>query len=172
MKKLVMIGWALAAMGLLACDKQTGSSETATATDKPANVVATSNQTGSANETPAEATDETLAEFQFDQIDHDFGTIPEGQVVKHVYKFKNVGKVPLVVSNVQPQCGCTATSWTKTPVPPGSTGEIEVQFDSNGRAGQNNKSTTVTANVKDGSKLLYFTVNVSPKPAGGPPLRQ
>jgi hypothetical protein len=169
MKKIVMIGWALATVGLGACDKKAGTGETATTNDKPANVVATSNQ---ANEAPAEAADTNLAEFQFDQIDHDFGTIAEGQIVKHVYKFRNVGKVPLIVSNVQPQCGCTATNWTKTPIQPNESGEIEVQFDSNGRAGQNNKSTTVTANVKEGSKLLYFTVNVSPKPAGGPPLRQ
>lgn len=137
------------------------------------NVVATSNPAASTPEAPAASTPEgNFGVFQFESQEHDFGTIREGEVVKHLYKFKNVGTAPLIVSDVKPQCGCTATNWTKDPVQPGGSGEIEVQFDSNGRAGQNSKSTTVTANTKEGTAMLYFKVNVAAKPAGGPPLRQ
>jgi hypothetical protein len=151
-----------------ACSQKTESTEqSAPANDQ---MVATSNPAASTTEAPA--TEGNFGAFQFESLEHDFGTIKEGEIVKHLYKFKNVGNAPLIVSDVKPQCGCTATNWTKDPVQPGGQGEIEVQFDSNGRAGQNSKSTTVTANTKEGTAMLYFKVNVAGKPAGGPPLRQ
>ncbi len=153
---------------LLACDTKRSTTEQANGTND--NVVATANPATADTVTSASQSD--FGVFQFEKQDHDFGTIKEGEVVKHLFKFKNVGQAPLIVGDVKPQCGCTATNYTKTPVQPGETGEIEVQFDSNGRGGQNNKSATVTANTKEGTTMLYFTANVAAKPAGGPPIRQ
>jgi Protein of unknown function (DUF1573) len=158
---------------LMACDQKASTSEKATPPNE--NIVATANTpANSASETPNPngVGQEAFGVFQFEQQEHDFGTIKEGAIVKHAFKFKNVGQAPLIVSDVKPQCGCTATNWTKEPIQPGDSGEIEVQFDSNGRAGQNSKSTTITANTKEGTAMLYFRVNVEGKPAGGPPLRQ
>ena len=95
-------------------------------------------------------------------IEHDFGTIIEGEKVTHVYKFKNTGAVPLIIETVRPSCGCTAPNWSKEPVPVGGTGEVEVVFDSKGKPNAQNKTVTVTSNAWPKSTVLRFKTFVTP----------
>ncbi|MEN0050386.1 MAG: DUF1573 domain-containing protein, partial [Bacteroidota bacterium] len=37
--------------------------------------------------------------MSFEEMTYDFGTVAEGEKVRHVYKFKNTGAEPLVISN-------------------------------------------------------------------------
>jgi len=78
---------------------------------------------------------------------YDFGTIQEGEVMKHVYSFKNTGDVPLLISDVLPSCGCTVAEFTKQPVMPNETGTIGIQFDSKGRPGVTEKHIIVVSNA-------------------------
>ena len=84
----------------------------------------------------------------------DFGTVDEGDMVKHVFKFKNVGTEPLVISNAKGSCGCTVPTWPKEPVPPGAMGEINVEFNSKGKPGSQSKRVTVTANTNPTETFL------------------
>lgn len=95
-------------------------------------------------------------------INHDFGTLKEGDKVTHVYKFKNTGAVPLIIETVRPSCGCTAPNWSKEPIPVGGTGEVEVVFDSKGKPNAQNKTVTVTANTWPQSTVLRFKAFVTP----------
>ena len=88
------------------------------------------------------------AAFEFVDEVYDFGTVTEGEVVEHTFKFKNVGEVPLVVQNASASCGCTVPSKPDKPIPVGETGEIKVRFDSDNRVGTQNKTVTITANTK------------------------
>lgn len=130
-----------------------------------------------AAETTAPATSEAaaqpaeFAQFQFETQEYNFGTIEQGKKVRYTYRFTNTGKIPLVISQVQPQCGCTAADYTKDPVPPGGKGEIVLEFDSSGKEGQQNKITTVFANVQGGSTILGMTGVVQPL-GDGRPLRR
>ena len=74
-----------------------------------------------------------LPAFQFDQVEHDFGTISEGDVVQHTFTFTNNGEAPLVIENAVGSCGCTVPTYTREPIPAGGTGEILVKFDSKGQ---------------------------------------
>jgi hypothetical protein len=85
--------------------------------------------------------------IQYAQPVFDFGTIDEGEIVKHSYKFKNTGTEPLVISNCKGSCGCTVPTWPKEPIPPGGEGEIKVEFNSKGKPGPQSKRVTVTANT-------------------------
>ena len=114
---------------------------------------------------------QTFAAFKFDRMTHDFGKIKEGEIVKYTFKFTNEGSVPLVISDVKASCGCTTPNYTRTPVPPNGRGEIELQFDSTGKTGYQNKSATITANTKEGSAVVSFTVEVEAKAQGGPPVK-
>ena len=38
---------------------------------------------------------------------YNFGEITAGGIIKHSFKFKNTGKTPLIVTDVQTTCGCT-----------------------------------------------------------------
>ena len=84
--------------------------------------------------------------IKFAEVLYDFGKVDSGTVVKHDYAFTNIGDQTLIVTNVQPSCGCTtAGSWDKM-VEPGKTGIIPIQFNSTGYGGAVAKSITVTCN--------------------------
>ena len=42
--------------------------------------------------------------------------------------YTNTGDVPLLIKNVQTTCGCTEATWEKSPLLPGQSGEIKVEF--------------------------------------------
>ena len=59
----------------------------------------------------------------------DFGTIKEANGnVSHVFKIKNTGDAPLVLTRVIASCGCTTPEWTKEPIAPGKTGDIKITY--------------------------------------------
>ncbi|MFT6148978.1 MAG: hypothetical protein ACJAUH_001664 [Saprospiraceae bacterium] len=91
---------------------------------------------------------------------YDFGTISEGEKVERIYKFKNSGNEPLIISNAQGSCGCTVPQWPKEPIAPGKSGEIKVVFDSKGKAGKQNKTVTITANTNPATTTINITGEV------------
>ena len=107
----------------------------------------------------------------FEHTDFDFGTVDDGEKVKHTYKFKNTGNEPLVISNAKGSCGCTVPKYSTDPIAPGGTGEIVVEFDSKGKPGKQTKRVTVTANTVPAQTFLNITgtVNKDPNAPATPP---
>lgn len=97
------------------------------------------------NATPAPTGPTTTIQYEQDKFD--FGVADEGEVVKHIFKFKNVGSEPLLITNCKGSCGCTVPTWPKEPIPPGGSGEIKVEFNTKGKPGRQSKRVTVTANT-------------------------
>jgi hypothetical protein len=64
----------------------------------------------------------------FDKTTIDYGTVKANSDGNRVFTFTNTGNKPLIISNVQPGCGCTASDWTKEPILPGKKGEIKVHY--------------------------------------------
>lgn len=104
--------------------------------------------------------------MQFQEDVFTFDAIIEGEQATHEFKFTNVGDKPIVISHVQPACGCTTPSWTKDPVLPGKQGVITATYNSAGRPGPFNKTISVTSNAKISSLVLAFRGVVLPKPKG------
>ncbi len=104
-----------------------------------------------------------LAKIEFETQEHDFGKIDQGQVVEYVFKFKNVGDNPLVVSEARASCGCTIPEWTRTPIQPGEEGKIDVKYDSKGRKGLIHKTVTVYANTEPKETILNIQAEVIEK---------
>ncbi len=106
--------------------------------------------------------------IEFEETNFDFGTIKQGDKVTHVFKFRNTGNEPLIISNAKATCGCTVPEWPKDPVPPGATGEIKVVFNSRGKSNKQNKKVTITANTNPPQSFVYLKgfVEAPPKPAG------
>jgi hypothetical protein len=98
--------------------------------------------------------------IEFEHTTHNFGKILEGQKVRHTYKFKNTGDQPLVISNVETSCGCTAPDYSKTPVMPGGTGEITLEFDSKNNRGAVNKNAIVISNALQERISIGFMAEV------------
>ena len=73
----------------------------------------------------APAVNPNAAEMVFEKEIHDFGTFKQGGDGTYLFKFKNTGKEPLIISNAKGSCGCTVPSWPKEPIMPGKSGEIK-----------------------------------------------
>jgi hypothetical protein len=80
----------------------------------------------------------------FDELEFDFGTITQGDTATHVFKFKNTGNEPLIISEAHGSCGCTQPIFPKEPIKPNGTGVMKVSFNSAGKLGVQDKMVTVT----------------------------
>jgi hypothetical protein len=100
----------------------------------------------------------------FEKNTHNFGDIHQGYKVQETFKFTNTGNEPLLITNVNVQCGCTTPSWPREPIAPGAKGEIVVVFNSAGKMGMQQKTVTLVSNAvnPDGVKIT-FTTNVLEK---------
>ncbi len=103
----------------------------------------------------------STADAKFDFIEHDFGTIPHAGNGVVEFKFKNIGKEPLLISNATGSCGCTVPEYPKEPIKSGSTGAIKVSYDTK-RTGPFTKTVTVTSNSKAPTTILTIKGNVEP----------
>src|SRR5688572_22007426 len=101
-----------------------------------------------------------LPVMTFTENVHDFGDIKPGDVVKHTFKFKNTGEGPLIIESATASCGCTVPSYPKEPIAPGQEGKIDVQFDSKGKTGQQNKQITIRANTQPNITELTIKTNI------------
>ena len=96
----------------------------------------------------------------FEEVKYDFGSVAQGGIVDHTFKFKNTGNAPLVISNIGVSCGCTTPEWTKAPVMPGKTGSITAHFNSTGKIGMQNKVLTIESNAAAGSTTVALVGEV------------
>jgi hypothetical protein len=86
------------------------------------------------------------AKIEFETETIDYGTIEKGADGIRVFKFKNTGDAPLIISSVKSSCGCTVPKKPEKPILPGENGEIEVKYDTN-RVNPIRKTITVTSNA-------------------------
>ena len=87
----------------------------------------------------------SLAKIQFESEVVDYGTILQDADGNREFKFKNVGKEPLILTSVMSSCGCLVASWPKEPIAPGKSGVIKAHYDTK-RVGKFEKTLTVNSN--------------------------
>ncbi|MGC4021472.1 MAG: DUF1573 domain-containing protein [Cyclobacteriaceae bacterium] len=102
----------------------------------------------------APAKDE-VAVIQWEASVHDFGKIKQGVPVTYEFTFANKGKVPVIITDARPSCGCTTPSWTREPVENGGTGHVKATFNAQ-NPGPFDKTITVIANVEGGMIQLHI----------------
>ena len=97
----------------------------------------------------------------------DFGRIPQGKPVYHFFEVTNMGKTPMVISDIQTTCGCTTPEWSKTPIPAGETTKIKVGYNA-AAEGHFEKQITISYN-QNLSKQVLIKGNVWKAPEGAAP---
>lgn len=103
------------------------------------------------------------AQITFKEPKKDFGNIKQGDVIEHTFPFENTGNLPLVISNVQTTCGCTATEWPTEPIAPGDSASITARFDSYGKKGAQQKVISVFSNSVSGKAYLSLITHIEDK---------
>lgn len=107
-----------------------------------------------------ESNKEGLPVVEFEESVIDFGEIAQGEKVKRRFRFKNIGKSELIISDAKGSCGCTVPRWPKQPISPGQEGEVEVVFDSKGKQGRQHKTVTLIANTKPNTTVIALKGDV------------
>jgi hypothetical protein len=100
------------------------------------------------NTSTKENTKDKKAVLKFNTLIIERNNIPFGADEEFSFSFKNNGKEPVIVSNVQTSCGCTTAKKPEAPVAPKDKGEISVKYDTK-RVGAFVKTITVTTNVEE-----------------------
>ncbi len=95
-----------------------------------------------------------------DNTKHEFGKVKEGDEVKHVFKIKNDGKAELIIYNVSPACGCTASDFTKS-LAPGAEGTVTLSVKTAGMNGWTERYAEIISNDKSQPDLkLWMKMDV------------
>lgn len=95
---------------------------------------------------PSLGADEAKPELFMPEMRKNFGTVFEADTYDHAFVVGNRGKADLVIEDVKPGCGCTATKWDKV-IAPGAEGKIELSLDGKTvHGGAFEKFATVTTN--------------------------
>ena len=93
---------------------------------------------------------------------HDFGSVPQGTPITHIFEFTNTGNKPIQIESVKPSCGCTAADYSREAVAPGETGYIKVEYNAASK-GLFTKSIVVRSNAAKPVMMLKIKGEVVPK---------
>ena len=99
------------------------------------------------------------------ETEHDFGTFNEQErTVKCHLRMVNTGDSALIISRVQPTCGCTASYFDRSPLKPGDTTAVELTYSAVARPGQFQKDVFVYTTGSVRKTVLTIKGNVIASP--------
>ncbi|MDR2835383.1 MAG: DUF1573 domain-containing protein [Bacteroidales bacterium] len=102
--------------------------------------------------------------ISWEKTKHDFGTFKEETGLQTVvFNFTNTGNKPLVLTEVKPSCGCTATTYSQEPIQPGAKGYVNATFDPKNRPNEFIKNINVTSNTEKPTTILTIEGKVIPR---------
>ena len=109
--------------------------------------------------TEFEKFDTKVAILKFKTEVVDYGTIAQNSDETRFFSFTNTGDAPLLITKVKTSCGCTVPNYSKAPIMPGESGELEIKYNTN-KLGAFTKTVTVTSNAEGGNKVLKIKGNI------------
>lgn len=93
-------------------------------------------------------------ELAIKEMEFNFGKIPQGKPVTHVFEVVNNGTDSLKIINIQASCGCTTPDWDRNKVQaPNEKTAITVGYNA-ASEGSFNKSITITYNGTKTKQIL------------------
>lgn len=103
--------------------------------------------------------DTKIAVIKFKTEVIDYGIVEQNSDGTRIFSFTNTGDAPLLITNVKTSCGCTVPNYSKAPILPGASGELEIKYDTK-RLGAFTKTVTVTSNSEGRNKILKIKGNI------------
>ncbi len=99
-------------------------------------------------------------ELLFEAMEHDFGQVLQGSENPHVFKFRNTGDVPLLISKTVGSCPVHRALLRQDPILPGEESEIHIVYKPGKQQGQQFKTVTITANTDPIQTVLRISADV------------
>ena len=150
-KRFFISVFALAAFGFNSCAPKSDKIST-----DLVNISATASGNAPAGKAPV---------MKFEVMEHDFGKISQGERVSFGFKFKNVGGSDLQINEAHGSCGCTVPDYPKNLIAPGQESVVNVEFNSEGKHGKQEKTVTLTTNCEPNTIVITIHAEVL-EPAG------
>lgn len=98
-------------------------------------------------------------DVEFSEVEHNMGTILWQNPATAKFTVANPGTTDMVITDVEPDCGCTLVTWTKEPIAPGKTGSISVRYDAR-QLGHFNKGIAVYVGENQTPTYISISGNV------------
>ena len=96
------------------------------------------------------------------EIQFDFGSVKEGDVLTHSFQLINDGTDDLNILDVKTSCGCTAALPSTKVLKPKETGSVAVEFNTANRSGKVVRTITVTTDDPETpSKILTISADIA-----------
>jgi hypothetical protein len=115
----------------------------------------------------AQSSTSTEDVLRLKEVEHNFGTIPQGKPVFYTFVITNTGTKPLSLDNVAATCGCTTPEWSHDPIAPGASANIRVGYNA-ATPNDFEKFITITYNNNQ-TKQLKITGTVWKAPESSAP---
>jgi glutathione peroxidase len=107
------------------------------------------------------AQDSKAPKVKVDATEYNFGAVKEGDTISHTFKIKNEGTAELVIHNVSPACGCTASEFPKS-LAPGQEGNVTLAVKTAGMNGKTTRSADIISNdPKQPTIQLWLNLEVA-----------
>lgn len=101
----------------------------------------------------------------FEEIFFDFGTVTEGDIVKHTFKLKNTGSENVKIKKIETSCGCTTANGALKEYAPNESGQLEITVDTKGKKGIIVKTVTLMVENNDINPVqISLAMNLVPPP--------
>lgn len=95
--------------------------------------------------------------------------ILQGQELEVSYRIANIGKDPLVLTDINPSCGCISVEGEHNNIiMPDKEQTLRFKFDSSKYVGEAKLKIYLFGNIPGGMSILYFDVNVVPPSSASP----
>ncbi len=85
-------------------------------------------------------------ELFIEQAEFDFGALPSGSMVSHIFVLENRGNETLKIRDIKTSCGCTTPDEKVMAIPAGKQKKLKVEMDLKGRSGPQTQFVTLTSN--------------------------
>jgi hypothetical protein len=101
---------------------------------------------------------------------HDFGQLPQGSPIEHVFDLVNSGGAPLTLIDLRTACDCTASIEGPRDLPAGARAALRLRCDTSAAPGPQRRTVTVYSNDPEHRALLLeVTGTVALVAAADPP---
>lgn len=107
--------------------------------------------------------DTASPEFKFVTELINYGKVVQNSNGLRIFEFTNIGKSPLIITDIKTSCDCTVPKKPSEPIMPGEKGQITVSYDTS-KIGGFSKQITIFSNAKTGRKSIRIKGFVAKKP--------